>query len=105
MTATSNLHLARTLSTSLGTGDRLGIKGFVRVIGLVEFDPRIKQGAGSAAEKDGDKDTRSDLNSLPLICIRRIIQHSVCIEKEVEVVEADHRFLLEQSPEFVLVDK
>ncbi len=85
--------------------DCCGVKGLVRVIGIVEFDLSIKQGARSAAEKNGGKYACRGLDSLPLICICRIIQHPVCIEKEIEIVEADYRFLLRQGPEAILIDK
>ncbi len=45
------------------------------------------------------------MNPLPFILECRVIEHPVCIEEKVEIVEADDRFLFGYSAEAILVDK
>jgi len=93
------------LSALRGFSDRHGLWGIVRVIELFELDTGIEQGAGSASKKDGGKYTGGHSHSLMLVCVRRSFKDPVCIEKQVEVVGADYRFLLGQSAEAVQFDQ
>ena len=45
------------------------------------------------------------MNPLPLILKCRVIEHPVCIEEKVEIIEADDRFLFRCSAKAILVDK
>jgi len=45
------------------------------------------------------------LNSLSLILECRIIEHPVCIEKKIEIVEIDNRFSFEKNAKTIFVDK
>lgn len=93
------------LSALRGFSDRHGLWGIVRVIELFELDTGIEQGAGSGSKKDGGKYTGGHSHSLMLVCVRRSVKDPVCIEKQVEVVGADYRFLLGQSAEAVQFDQ
>lgn len=97
MIATIMLDLVRNLSALRGFGDRHGLKGLVRVIGIVEFDSGIERGTWLAAKKDAGDDGGGHDNPLVLAGIRRSMKEAVCVGKEVEVFEADHRFLLAES--------
>ena len=101
-----NLHHLRTLSTIHGMDGSLSVEGgLVRVVRIFEFDSGIEQGTWSAAEVDGGKDTSSNLDPLPLVRICRIIQYSVRVEEEIEVVETNHGFFFREDAEAILLDE
>lgn len=45
------------------------------------------------------------MNPLSLVLEYRIIQHPVCIEEKVEIIETDDRFLFGENAEAILIDE
>lgn len=103
--ATLTIGLVRFLPALRSCDDRRSRKSFARLIRIVEFDSGIKEGAWSTAKEYGGKYTSSHCDPLTLVGIRRIIEDPMGIEKEVEVIAANHRPFLWQFAETVLVDE